>query len=65
MRRGDVDHVCQRPQLAGDLWVVSDCHVTAAVGAGFCYNIGRILSAAGVVLFGIFNKVQGDSPGSC
>lgn len=25
-------------------------------GAGFCYNIGRLASAAGVVLFGIFNK---------
>jgi len=31
-----------------------------STGAGFCYNIGRILSAAGVVFFGIFNKVQGD-----
>ena len=26
-------------------------------GSGFCYNIGRLASAAGVVLFGIFNKV--------
>ena len=32
-------------------------------GAGFCYIIGRILSAAGVVFFGIFNKVQGDFAG--
>ena len=32
-------------------------------GAGFCYNFGRILSAAGVVFFGIFNKVQGDFAG--
>ena len=31
-----------------------------STGSGFCYNIGRILSAAGVVFFGIFNKVQGD-----
>jgi MFS family permease len=31
-----------------------------STGAGFCYNIGRILSAAGVVFFGIYNKVQGD-----
>lgn len=34
-----------------------------STGAGFCYNIGRILSAAGVVFFGIFNKVQGDYAG--
>ncbi len=34
-----------------------------STGAGFCYNIGRILSAAGVVFFGIFNKVQGDFGG--
>ncbi len=34
-----------------------------STGAGFCYNIGRILSAAGVVFFGIFNKVQGDFAG--
>ena len=26
-------------------------------GAGFCYNIGRIASAAGVVVFGLFSKV--------
>lgn len=26
-------------------------------GAGFCYNIGRIVSAFGVVFFGIFQKV--------
>jgi MFS family permease len=26
-------------------------------GAGFCYNIGRIISAAGVVLFGYFSTV--------
>ncbi len=26
-------------------------------GAGFCYNIGRIASAAGVVFFGLFSKV--------
>jgi hypothetical protein len=26
-------------------------------GAGFCYNIGRIASAFGVVFFGIFQKV--------
>ncbi len=31
-----------------------------STGAGFCYNIGRILSAVGVVFFGIFNKFQGD-----
>lgn len=31
-------------------------------GSGFCYNIGRLASAAGVVLFGIFNKVG--SPGT-
>ncbi len=30
-----------------------------STGAGFCYNIGRILSAGGVVFFGIFNRVQG------
>jgi MFS family permease len=34
-----------------------------STGAGFCYNIGRILSAAGVVLFGIRNKVEGDFAG--
>ncbi len=34
-----------------------------STGAGFCYNIGRILSAGGVVFFGIFNKVQGDFAG--
>ena len=34
-----------------------------STGAGFCYNIGRVLSAAGVVFFGIFNKVQGDFAG--
>lgn len=32
-------------------------------GAGFSYNIGRLLSAVGVVFFGIFNKVQGDFAG--
>src|SRR5678816_629326 len=26
-------------------------------GAGFCYNIGRIASAAGVITFGLFAKV--------
>ena len=26
-------------------------------GAGFCYNIGRIVSAVGVVAFGIFTTV--------
>jgi len=26
-------------------------------GAGFCYNIGRVASAVGVVVFGIFQKV--------
>ena len=26
-------------------------------GAGFCYNIGRIVSAAGVVFFGSFQQV--------
>lgn len=26
-------------------------------GAGFCYNIGRVLAAAGTVLFGLFSKV--------
>jgi len=26
-------------------------------GAGFCYNIGRIVAAAGTVIFGIFTKV--------
>ena len=25
-------------------------------GAGFCYNIGRIASAAGVVIFGLFSN---------
>ncbi len=34
-----------------------------STGAGFCYNIGRLLSAAGVVFFGIFNKVEGDFAG--
>jgi hypothetical protein len=34
-----------------------------STGAGFCYNIGRVLSAVGVVFFGIFNKVQGDFAG--
>ncbi len=34
-----------------------------STGAGFCYNIGRILSAAGVVFFGIFNRVEGDYAG--
>ena len=29
-------------------------------GAGFCYNIGRIISAAGVVLFGYFSTVARD-----
>jgi hypothetical protein len=27
-------------------------------GAGFCYNIGRIVAAAGTVFFGIFTKVN-------
>ncbi len=26
-------------------------------GAGFCYNIGRIVAAAGTVFFGLFSKV--------
>ena len=26
-------------------------------GAGFCYNIGRIVAAAGTVIFGMFSKV--------
>jgi len=26
-------------------------------GAGFCYNIGRLLSAAGTVIFGLFSQV--------
>ncbi len=26
-------------------------------GAGFCYNIGRIASAAGTIIFGLFSKV--------
>ena len=26
-------------------------------GAGFCYNIGRIIAAAGTVIFGLFAKV--------
>jgi predicted MFS family arabinose efflux permease len=26
-------------------------------GAGFCYNIGRIMSAAGVIFFGLFQKL--------
>ena len=26
-------------------------------GAGFCYNIGRVVSAAGVVFFGLFQTV--------
>jgi MFS family permease len=34
-----------------------------STGAGFCYNIGRVLSAAGVVFFGIFNRVEGDYAG--
>lgn len=34
-----------------------------STGAGFCYNIGRILSAVGVVFFWIFNRVQGDFAG--
>jgi len=29
-------------------------------GAGFCYNIGRIISAGGVVLFGYFSTVARD-----
>jgi MFS family permease len=29
-------------------------------GAGFCYNIGRIISAIGVVLFGYFSTVARD-----
>jgi hypothetical protein len=27
-------------------------------GSGFCYNIGRIVAAAGTVFFGIFVKVD-------
>jgi hypothetical protein len=27
-------------------------------GAGFCYNFGRIVSAAGVVFFGLFTSVS-------
>lgn len=27
-------------------------------GAGFCYNIGRIVAAAGTVFFGLFNRVD-------
>jgi len=26
-------------------------------GAGFCYNIGRVVSAAGVVFFGLFQQL--------
>ena len=26
-------------------------------GAGFCYNIGRVVSAVGVVFFGLFQQV--------
>ena len=26
-------------------------------GAGFCYNIGRVVSAAGVVFFGLFQRL--------
>ena len=26
-------------------------------GAGFCYNIGRVVSAAGVIFFGLFSRV--------
>jgi hypothetical protein len=26
-------------------------------GAGFCYNIGRVVAAAGTVIFGMFSKV--------
>jgi hypothetical protein len=26
-------------------------------GAGFCYNIGRVVSAVGVVFFGLFGAV--------
>ena len=29
-------------------------------GAGFCYNIGRIFSAAGVVFFGLFQRPGDD-----
>ena len=29
-----------------------------STGAGFCYNIGRIASAAGVITFGFFAKVN-------
>jgi MFS family permease len=34
-----------------------------STGAGFSYNIGRLLSAVGVVFFGIVHKVQGDFAG--
>ena len=26
-------------------------------GAGFCYNIGRVVSAAGVIFFGLFQRL--------
>jgi MFS family permease len=29
-------------------------------GAGFCYNIGRIVAAAGTVFFGLFSRAGGD-----
>jgi MFS family permease len=29
-------------------------------GAGFCYNIGRVASAVGVVFFGLFSSQEGD-----
>jgi hypothetical protein len=28
-----------------------------ATGAGFCYNIGRLVAAGGTVFFGLFTKV--------
>ena len=34
-------------------------------GAGFCYNIGRIISAAGVVTFGLFAKVGAGAGAIC
>lgn len=34
-------------------------------GAGFCYNVGRVFSAAGVVLFGLFAKVGNGADAIC
>jgi hypothetical protein len=34
-------------------------------GAGFCYNIGRIIAAAGTVIFGLFATVGSGSKAIC